>query len=115
MVDRKLKLGGHRVAFDTAVTSTREHVGPPLQAHLAGKRLAHHLPYPRNLDIEGVDRQYPAALFSRQEQRGGVTAKIVAADQLRAMLGGLRAFVGAAHGTAISAAATRRRSPIMML
>ena len=57
IVDRELKLGGHRVAFDTAVTGTSEHVGPPLQAHLAWQRLAHHLPYPRNLDIEGVDRQ----------------------------------------------------------
>ena len=70
---------------------------------------------PRNLDIEGVERQQRPALVGRDEQRGGVADKIMGADQLGAESGGIVVAGNLAHGTAISAAATRRRSPIMML
>ena len=92
-----------------------QQVAPPLQPHLARQRLADLFPHPRNLDIEGVDRQQRAALRRRHEQRGGIAGKIMRPHQVGAVFGG--GFVGfeAAHGTAINAAATRRRSPIMML
>ena len=41
--------------------------------------------------------------------------KVMGTHQLGAETGGILARVGLAHGTAINAAATRRRSPIMML
>ncbi len=58
--DRQHQFGRHRVALDAAMAGARQHVGPPLQAHFAGQRLAYLLAYPRNLDIEGVDRQQRA-------------------------------------------------------
>ncbi len=92
-----------------------EHVGPPLQAHFARQRLADLEAHPGNLDIESVDRQQRAALRRRHEQRGCVAREIVATNQLGTEAGGILVGRSLAHGTAISAAATRRRSPIMML
>jgi hypothetical protein len=89
-----------------------EHVGPPLQADFAGQRLADLVAHATNLDVEGVQREQRAAGRSIDEQRRCVAVEIVAAHEVGAECG-----VGGrgAHGTAISAAATRRRSPIMML
>src|SRR5947209_1169615 len=94
---------------------TCEHVGPPLQADFARQGLAHLVADADDLDIEGVERQQRATLGSRCEQRRGITRKVVAANEIGAEGGGIGSRRGAVHGTAISAAATRRRSPIMML
>ncbi|OIQ70208.1 hypothetical protein GALL_481780 [mine drainage metagenome] len=102
-------------AFDAAMARPRQRVGPPLQAHFAGQWLTHLLVHTRNLDIEGIYRQQRAALRRRHEQRRCVADKIVRAYQLSAEAGRLPASGRIAHGTAISAAATRLLSPIMML
>jgi hypothetical protein len=73
------------------------------------------VPHAGNLDVKGVDRQQRAPLRCRREQRGRIAGKIVAAHQAGAKFGSLPVLARVAHGTAISAAATRRRSPIMML
>ena len=112
---RQLKFSRNRIALDPAVTGAGQHVGPPLQPHLAGQRLAHLLAHAGNLNVESIDRQQRAPLLGRYEQRGCVTGKIVGAHQLGAEIGGRFVSVRAVHGTAINAAATRRRSPIMML
>ena len=115
VLDHKPQLGRNRIALDAAMAGAREHVGPPLQAHFAGQRLAHLLAHAGNLDIEGIQCQQRAAQAGRHEQGGCVTGKIVGPHQLSAEFGGTLVAVCDAHGTAISAAATRRRSPIMML
>ena len=83
-----MQFGRNRIALDAAVAGAGEHVGPPLQPHFAGQRLAHLLAHAGNLDIEGVERQQRAALLGRHEQRGGVAGKIVGAHQLGAEFGG---------------------------
>ena len=113
--DREVEFGRDRIALDAAMAFARQHIGPPLQADFTGQRLAHDLPDAGDLDIEGVDGEQGAALLGRHEQRRCVTGKIVAAHQFGAEFGRLAALVRPAHGTAIRAAATRRRSPIMML
>ena len=60
--DRLQQFGGDRIALDAAMAGALQHVGPPLQPHFARQRLADLLAHPRNLDIEGVDRQQRAAL-----------------------------------------------------
>ena len=109
------EFGRDRIALDTAMTLAGEHVRPPLQADFAGQRLAHLIADAGNLDVEGINRKQRAALAGGHEQGGRIARKIVAPHQLGAELGRLPAFVRGAHGTAISAAATRLRSPIMML
>src|SRR3981081_1397284 len=113
--DRQQQFGRNRIALDTAMAYAREHVGPPLQAHFTRQRLAHLLAHTGNFEVEGIYRQQRSALSNRHEQRGCVAGKIVATHQLSAELSGVLVAVRAAHGTAISAAAMRRRSPIMML
>ena len=38
--DRQQQFGRDRIALDAAMAGARQHVGPPLQAHFAGQRLA---------------------------------------------------------------------------
>ena len=113
--DRLQQFGGDRIALDPAMAGTFQHVGPPLQPHFAGQRLADLLAHARDLDIEGVDRQQRTALGRRQKQRGRIAHEIMRAHQIGAERGRLLRRRRAVHDTAISAAATRRRSPSMML
>src|SRR5271168_2509098 len=92
-----------------------EHVLPPLQPDLARERLAHLGMDPTDLDIKGVQRQQRAPLRWRYEQRGSVACEVVSAHKLGTMASCAPVVRRSVHGTAISAAATRRRSPIMML
>src|SRR5947199_119808 len=109
--DRALQFRGNWIAFDAAMADSFQHVGPPLQADFAGKRLADLVTDPRNLDVESVKREQRAAPLCIDEQSGGIAVEVVRAHELRTE----RRIGVRAHGTAISAAATRRRSPIMML
>jgi hypothetical protein len=113
--DRLQQLGRDRIALDAAMAGAFQHVGPPLQPHFARQRLADLLAHARYLDIEGVDRQQRAALDLWQKQRRRIAGKVVRAHQVSAERGGLLRRRRPAHGTAINAAATRRRSPSMML
>ena len=45
-------------------------VAPPLQAHLAEHRLAHHFAGARDLGVEGIERQQRVARLGGREQRG---------------------------------------------
>ena len=92
-----------------------QHVAPPLQADFAGHRLANVLAHMRNLGIEGKQSEQRASLSGRDEQCRRITLEVTQPDLVRAELRRNVRRRGLAHGTAISAAATRRRSPIMML
>src|SRR5437868_8514928 len=96
------------------MVDAREHIGPPMQADFAGQRLAYLLAHPGNLGIESIQREQRATQIRWHKQRGSVADKIMGAHQIGAEAFGA-AGVRTAHGTAIKAAATRRRSPIMML
>src|ERR1700722_14340234 len=113
--DGQQQFGSNWISLDAAVSAATEHVAPPLQAYLAGKRLTHLGMNAANLDIEGIEREQRAAFRRRHEQGGRITGEVMGADKLGTMAGGALVFCRCAHGTAISAAATRRRSPIMML
>ncbi len=112
VADRPHQLGSDRVALDAAMILAGQHVGPPLQPHFAGQRLADLVADARDLDVEGMDRQHRPAVHARQKQRRGVARKVVGAHEIGTESGGV--LVGH-QGTAIRAAATRRRSPSMML
>src|SRR3954449_7504246 len=109
------KLRRYRIALGAAMNLARQHVGPPLQADFTGQGLTYLVADADDLDIEGIERQQRAALGSRREQGRGIARKIVAAHEVSTERSRIRRRRGATHGTAISAAATRRRSPIMML
>ena len=115
IADRAQQLRCDRIALGAAVDKAREQIGPPLKADLAGQGLAHLVSDADDLDIEGVERQQRATLGSGCKQRRRIAWKIVAAHEIGAEGHAVRRRRSAAHGTAISAAATRRRSPIMML
>ena len=115
ITDRAEQLRRHRIALGAAMDMAGEHVGPPLQADFAGQGLAHLVADADDLDIEGIERQQRAALGSGREQGRGIARKVVAAHEVSTERGRIRRRHRATHGTAISAAATRRRSPIMML
>src|SRR5262249_28918144 len=105
------QLGGNRIALDAAMACAQQHIRPPLQADLAGQGLADLLANAAHLGIEGIQRQQRAALLDRCKQGRGIASEIVVAHEVRTKF----TRVLDAHGTATSAAATRRRSPIMML
>ena len=115
IADHLQQFGRDRIALDFAMARAFQHVGPPLQPDFARQRLAHLVAHARYLDIEGVNGQQRAALDRGQEQRRGVAGKIMRAHQIGAERSGILRRLARAHGTAISAAATRRRSPSMML
>ena len=104
-----------RVALGAALPPVRQHVRPPLQPDLTGQRLGDLLAHAGDLDIEGIEREQRPPPIGSNEQGRGVADEVVAADEIGAECSGILVSVLAAHGTAISAAATRRRSPIMML
>ena len=89
VADHLQQFGRDRIAFDAAMARAGQHVGPPLQPHLAGQRLADLLAHARNLDIEGVDREQRAALGRRHEQRRCVADEIMGAHQIGAEAGGV--------------------------
>ena len=89
--DRPQQFGRDRIALDAAMALACQEVGPPLQAHFPGQRLADLLTHPGNLDIEGIDRQQRAAFDRRHEQRGGVARKIMGAHQIGAECRGILA------------------------
>ena len=72
----------------------RQHVGPPLQPHLARQCLTDMEADPRNLDIEGIERQERPALVGGDEQRRGVADEVVAADEVGAKCGRILAGCG---------------------
>src|SRR5262249_54548408 len=88
-------------------------VTPPLQTNFTGERLTDLLADARDLEIERIHGQQRTPQSRCHEQRSGIALEIGTAHQSGAMNCSLLA--GAAHGTAIRPAATRRRSPIMML
>src|SRR5579862_2640335 len=97
------------------MTLTPEHVAPPLQPHLSSQRLANLGVNTADFDVKGIEGQKCATLWSGDEQRGGITRKVVRTDELGAKACRLSLRRRQTHGTAINAAATRRLSPIMML
>jgi hypothetical protein len=115
LFDGAEQFGRDRVAGGLPVRGPGQKIAPPLQADFAGERLADVLADAGDLEIERVQRQQRPAQFRLDEQRRGVAFEIAAAHEARAM-GCIRLIAAlAAHGTAIRPAATRRRSPIMML
>ena len=78
------QLGRDRIALDAAMASARQHVGPPLQADLAGQGLADLVADADDLDIEGIEREQRAALLRRHEQGRGIADEIVAAHEIGA-------------------------------
>ena len=67
-----IALGKYRetMAGDLAPRLAREHVAPPSQADLARHRAADRLAHPRDLDVEGVQREQVATLGFRREEIG---------------------------------------------
>ena len=114
--DRPHQLGGDRIAFGAAMGVAGEHVAPPLQPDFAGQGLRDLVAHPRDLDVESIEREQRAANIGGHENRRGIAGGIMTAHQIGAERGRVL-VVGdrLGHGTAISAAATRRRSPSMML
>ena len=116
IADHLQQFGRDRIALDAAMARAFQHVGPPLQPHFARQRLADLLAHARYLDIEGVNRQQRAALdlLAGTASRRSGQNHACAPDRRRTQRN-LSTSLARAHGTAISAAATRRRSPSMML
>src|ERR1700704_5650641 len=62
-------------------------IAPPLQAYLAGQRLAHTCAYVRNFQVEGIERIKRLPPISRREQAGEVTVLVAVEHQIFAILG----------------------------
>src|SRR4051812_1188892 len=80
--DHALQFRRDRIAFDAAMADAFQHVGPPLQTDFAWQRLAYLVTDPRNLDVEGIQSHYCAALSWLEEQGGGVAVEVVRAHDL---------------------------------
>ena len=94
---------------------TGQGIAPPLQADFTGQRLVRNLADPRNLEVESVEREPIWPTIGRGEQGRHKTIPVGRPHQRLAMRVSVIAHILGAHGTAISNAATRRRSPSRML
>ena len=91
--------GNHLVARRTARVDALDGVPPPLQTHLAERRLAHHLGGLGDLQVEGVEGEEVLAPPGRREQAGQVAVVVKTTD----LIGAVRRS-GGGHGTLAGAA-----------
>ena len=114
--DGAQQFSSNRIGFRLAARSlplAGQYIAPPLQADFAGQRLADMIAHMGDFGIERRQREPAAPHIRRDEQACGIGPKILRAHEIGAERSRIAAH--AAHGTAINAAATRRRSPSMML
>ena len=67
VADRTQQFSRDRVPFDATMIQSFEQVRPPLQPNFAGQWLADLIRNPRDIEIEGIQRQQCAALVWRHE------------------------------------------------
>src|SRR5688500_14935456 len=91
-----------------------DHLGPPLQAHLACCGGAGYLADTGNFVVEGVERPDMLPLFIRNEKTCQITVFVVAANHVVTIVGCIAAvrqlLPSSHHSTAINAAAGGRSS-----
>ena len=105
----------HRIARPFLTPVAQQDFAPPREAHRHEVRVASAKAGLPDFIVEGGERDQRIAPFGRRIKGAEPFVAGVFADERRAIGVGLRERVEAAHGAAISAAATRRPSSCMML
>lgn len=85
--DRRGQTERHRVLAHGALRHLVDRIAPPLEADLAEHGLAHRLAYPRDFEVERVQRKQPIARPRRREERRQI-AVMIGAPHLIAAVGG---------------------------
>lgn len=85
--DRGKQGGSNRIAAGIAVRGSFYEVTPPLKADLAWQSLMHHVPYPGDLRIEGIECGKRSPLFLGGEKASEISVTIRIAERRKYYVG----------------------------